>query len=669
MPHLHTLRLLTASAAFFASACGCLADAGGPAISNTGSSFSGSYLAGRSADIAHDFKAAVAFYRAAVAIDPHDPQLQQRLLILSLASGDVEPAFALAASIIPGDPSNPAARLALAAQNVRQGKLDDALADLDHAGNGDLAKLTSSLASAWIEFGQGKVDAALDRVAALRGPGWYPVFVDLHTALLNEAAGRNDAAAVAIRKAYGDDNSALRVVVAYARIMARIGHADEAIKAITTLGGDNPVHPELRYLLADIKAGKKPGPLIPDARTGVAETLYGLGSAIGVDEGPELPAAYLQLASYLAPSSSLITMALGDVYTAVSRCDQAVRLYARVPRSDHLRRNADLQTGLCLEDLDRNSEATPYFSRVLAANPDDIEAAVDLGNNYRVGKRFAEAAAIYTRAIKLSGVTVDVPSNEQLAEASKPPANAAPLPTPDTEAAAGDGQDSGDTGDDTAQDGSAAPAAAPQAGAAAPGGPVSPQWRLFYYRGVAYEQSNHWPQAEADLKRALALNPEQPSVLNYLGYSWVDRGQNLDLALQLIEKAVRLKPTDGYIVDSLGWALYKLGRLNDAVKTMETAVQLSGGDATINDHLGDVYWAIGRKREAVFQWTYARDSSPDKDLLPKIMDKLKHGLPAAPMSGSNDHTSVEKHETLWGGPEATHADAGGGTFLAPALAG
>jgi tetratricopeptide (TPR) repeat protein len=147
----------------------------------------------------------------------------------------------------------------------------------------------------------------------------------------------------------------------------------------------------------------------------------------------------------------------------------------------------------------------------------------------------------------------------------------------------------------------------------------------------------------------------------------VDRGLNLDLALQLIQKAVRLKPTDGYIVDSLGWAYFKLGRYDDAVKTMETAVQLAGGDATINDHLGDVYWAVGRKREAVFQWTYARDSSPDKELLPKILEKLKHGLPSPPVSGSNDHSSVEKSETLWRGAGGSYASLGAGyPVLSPA---
>jgi tetratricopeptide (TPR) repeat protein len=658
MPLSHSFRLPLAIAAVLATTAGGFADTKPAAKAALPSTYSGSFLAGRSADLDHDFNAAVAFYRSALAADPGNPALMQRLLILSIAAGDLPPAFDLAAKIASADPSNPAARLALAVQDVASGKNDDALAVLDHAGSADLAKLTSGLASAWIEFGQGKVDDALTRIAALKGPDWYPVFTDLHAALINDAAGRKDAAVAAARKAYSDDSSALRVVVAYAHIMARAGLKDEAVKAITALGGDHPVHPELRYLLADIKAGKTLPPLVADARAGVAETMYGLGAAIGTDQGPELPAAYLRLAAYLAPKSSLIVMSLGDVYAAVNRCDDAIAIYKRVPPSDHLRRNADLQTGLCLQELDRAGVATGYFARVLAANPNDVEAAVDLGNNYRVQKRFAEAATIYTRAIKLTGASVDVPTNDALAAMVKPIEDAAPsADTDDSGAVTGDDQSgddqsgadqSGDNqGDQNAGDNGATDQTAPPPDqSAAASAPTSPEWRLFYYRGVAYEQSKDWAAAEADLKRALALYPNQPSVLNYLGYSWVDRGENLDLALKLIRTAVRLEPTDGYIVDSLGWVYFKLGRYDDAVKTMETAVQLAGGDATINDHLGDVYWAVGRKREAVFQWTYARDSSPDKDLLPKILEKLKHGLPAPPVSGSNDHTSIEKSENF-----------------------
>ena len=121
-------------------------------------------------------------------------------------------------------------------------------------------------------------------------------------------------------------------------------------------------------------------------------------------------------------------------------------------------------------------------------------------------------------------------------------------------------------------------------------------WALYYSRGITFERSKQWPKAEADFLKALKLKPDQPDVLNYLGYSWIDRGINLDAGRAMIEKAVTLRPTDGAIVDSLGWALYRLGKYDDAVKVLERAVQLKGDDSTINEHLGDAYWRDGRGR-------------------------------------------------------------------------
>lgn len=151
-------------------------------------------------------------------------------------------------------------------------------------------------------------------------------------------------------------------------------------------------------------------------------------------------------------------------------------------------------------------------------------------------------------------------------------------------------------------------------------------WPLLYARAVSYEQSNRWAQAEADLKAALKLSPEEPQLLNYLGYSWVDRGQNLGQALGMLEKARALRPFDGYIADSVGWAYYKLGRYKDAAKALQSAVLLVPGDPTINDHLGDAYWRIGRKLDAQFQWSHAITFGAEAPEKAKIEAKLKNGL-------------------------------------------
>ncbi len=155
-------------------------------------------------------------------------------------------------------------------------------------------------------------------------------------------------------------------------------------------------------------------------------------------------------------------------------------------------------------------------------------------------------------------------------------------------------------------------------------------WRLFYARGIAFERTKRWPQAEADLLKALELEPEQPFVLNYLGYSWVDQGLNLDRAKGMLHRAVELQPEDGFIVDSLGWAYFRLGEHDKAVTYLERAVELEPGDPVINDHLGDGYWKVGRMREARFQWQRALTFEPEADVVAVIQAKLANGLSDAP---------------------------------------
>ena len=158
------------------------------------------------------------------------------------------------------------------------------------------------------------------------------------------------------------------------------------------------------------------------------------------------------------------------------------------------------------------------------------------------------------------------------------------------------------------------------------GEPRQTHWVVYYTRGIAHERTGNMDQAEADMRLALKLNPDQPQVLNYLGYSFVDAGRNLDEALTMIQKAVTAMPDDGYIVDSLAWALYRLGRTAEAVAPMEHAVELEAVDPILNDHLGDVYWAVGRKLEAEFQWHRALSFKPDAKDEVRIRRKLAVGL-------------------------------------------
>ena len=152
-------------------------------------------------------------------------------------------------------------------------------------------------------------------------------------------------------------------------------------------------------------------------------------------------------------------------------------------------------------------------------------------------------------------------------------------------------------------------------------------WAVLYARGIALERSKQWPRAEVDFLKALELRPEHPLVLNYLGYSWIEKGINIENARKMIERAVEQRPNDGYIVDSLGWVLYRIGNYEEAVKHLERAVELRPEDPVINDHLGDAYWRTGRQLEARFQWRHALALGAEPPADETIKQKLRNGLP------------------------------------------
>ena len=154
-------------------------------------------------------------------------------------------------------------------------------------------------------------------------------------------------------------------------------------------------------------------------------------------------------------------------------------------------------------------------------------------------------------------------------------------------------------------------------------------WPIYFGRGISQERVKQWPKAEADMKKALELSPDQPYVLNYLGYSWIDQGVNLDEGMKMLKRATELRPDDGAVTDSVGWAYYRLGQFNDAVEWLERASEQKGDDATVVEHLGDAYWHVGRKREARFEWERALNQKPEKDRISVLKDKLANGLSAA----------------------------------------
>ncbi len=526
-------------------------------------SLEGNYLAAIIAGASRDTAAAALYFREALRADPRNVELLERAFAVFLADGSMNEAFSAAERLVSREPDHSLANLALGVRGLKTRQFQTARNILSRNTKGRAADITATLLSAWSWAGTGDGKRALETVDRLRGDRIYNVFRDYHGALIADFTNNRAEAARRFKAAYGVEQTTLRLVDAYGRFESRRGSADQAREIYQTLLKSYPDQPILKDALARIDAGQTLAPLVGSVQQGAAEALYGLVG--GWQDDNVVSLIYLRLALYLDPDHVLALVSLGNTLERAKRTDAAIAIYERIPQDSPLRASADIQIALAYEMSDRHDMALARLAAVTKAHPDNVDAVTALGNVLRNRKKYDEAAEAYSRAIGMSG----------------------------------EGRSS---------------------------------WALYYYRGTSYERAKQWPKAEDDLKRALELVPlEQPreraQVLNYLGYSWVDQNMNIEQAFQMLRQAVELSPRDGYIVDSLGWAYYRLGRFEDAVRELERAVELRPADPVINDHLGDAYWKVGRRLEARFQWSHAKDLNPEKEDLVRISDKLQNGLP------------------------------------------
>src|ERR1700744_5276270 len=556
----------------------------------------GSYLAPRHASVERDASSAAAFYRSALRSDPKNNELLDRAFISSIADGDIDEGVKLAEKILTIDKSNRVARLVVGVRDLKAKKSASSQLNITQSIRGPITDLVATLLSGWAAYGGGDTKAAVAGIDKLTGPEWYPLFKDLHAAMILELAGKEKDAGVRLERAYKLDDSMLRVADDYARWLSRNKDDPSALAIYEAFDKKLPRHPLVLEGLRETKAGKKLPPLVDSPQTGAAEALYGIGASLTRRGGEDLALVYLQLALYLAPNQPLALLSLADLYESVKKPDMAIKVYERVPASSPLKRNAQIQMAVDLDATDHADEAIKTLKSVISEDPKDLEALMALGNVERGKKKFADCTDTYSKAID----------------------------------ALEDPNDKSNT-------------------------------VYYYYRGICEERSHQWPKAEADMKKALELQPDQPHVLNYLGYSWIDQGINLDEGMKMIKRAVDQRPDDGYIVDSLGWAYFRIGNYEEAVKNLERAIDLKPEDPTINDHLGDAYWRVGRTLEAKFQWAHARDLKPEPEDLPKIEAKIKDGLPelAAP-AATADKTPPEPKKEDGKDDSAAKEDGKGG---------
>lgn len=548
------------------------------------SSLSGAYLAARIADSDNDLPAAIAYYRRAMVFDPDNQGVQQSLMLGLISQGDFDEALPLAEKLKEAPEVERFSRVALAVDAFRKKDFSNAEYLLKLALGSDLDRLITGIMTGWAKQGGGDSAGALAAIDALEGPEWYELFLSYHRALIAEQAG-NDSVA---RKAYDET----------AENLSAGGAAPETyLRALEAYAGYLVRKDDRKGALAVLDKADEfaPGRL----------TVQVLRNQI--DKGAKAPAI-------VANAQEGAAEILLNLATALNRSggESFVRLYLQYANALRPRSDAILIQLAGVAEQQRDAEtAIAEYEKIPDSSPMKAVAELQLGLNLADLERYDEAIE------HLKSSLAEDPDDMRAYQAL-----GGVYARQENYRAAADLFDVAVSRIDE---------------------PERTDWNVFYQRGIAYERLKEWDKAEPNFRKALELFPDQPQVLNYLGYSWVDMNINLEEGLDLIRRAVELRPSDGYIVDSLGWAYYKLGRFDEAVSELQRAVGLMPADPVLNDHLGDAYWRVGRKLEATFQWRHTLQLEPDDKVRADAENKLKQGL--GPVEERAASETVEAPET------------------------
>ena len=534
-------------------------------------SFSGAYLAGRAAEADNDLDSAISYYKQALAVSPDNQALQQSVMLALVAKGLFDEALPYADSLKSVAEVERFSRVALAVDAFRKDNFVEAEAFLKLALESDLDRLITGVMTAWAKAGAGDIDGSMKVLDGLDGPEWYALFRNIHRALILDFGGRKE------------DARAIYDETAIARSAADV--APEAyVRLVEAYAG---------FLARD---GKKDEALVMLERVNEFSAARPTTLALRRDIAAGTP-----VPPFVSSARDGAAEILLDIASALNRGggESFVRLYLQFARALSPQNDAVLiQLGGVAEQQRNLEEAIEIYGMVSPDSPLKRVAELQLGLDLAELQRTEEAV-----------------SHLKVLLDQEPDDMRAYLALGGVHAGVDDFRSAAEVYDRAAARLTA---------------PTRADWSVFYQRGIAYERLKEWEKAEPNFRKALELFPNQPQVLNYLGYSWIDMNMNLEEGLEMIRKAVELRPSDGFIIDSLGWGYYRLGRFEEAVTELERAVALQPADPVLNDHLGDAYWRVGRKLEATFQWAHARDLKPDDAVLANVLTKLKEGLPELP---------------------------------------
>lgn len=525
---------------------------------------SGAYLAGRHATILNDADAAATYFTRALAADPKRVELMEQSVLFKVAAGRIKDALPVARILVAENPRQRVAQLVLLVDEMRRGDHDAVMQRLDEHGDTAFNAVTRRLVAGWAGYGEDDLDLALKEFDALDGQELYRVFARYHAALAASAAGKADEAEKRFTAAIGENAPSVRLAEAYGRFLEAEDRGEDAVALYERTLERAPGDPILEQaLLRAAKTDDKPALLVNTSVEGASEALYGLASAFARDEG-----------------GVRLSLVYAQLALHLNTGNEAARLLL----------------GNLFEAQERWVEAADTYEAFTDESAYYRHAQVGRAEAFSRVDRIDDAFSALSDLQEAFPADVTVPiaigdllrRSERYAEARDAYDRAIELVNEEDE---------------------------PR------------YWSLFYARGVCNERVGDWDAAQDDLLKALEFRPDQAHVLNYLGYSWIEQGRNLQPAREMIERAVELRPNDGYITDSLGWVQYRLGEFEAAVKTMERAVELVPTDPVINDHFGDTLWMVGRKLEARFQWRRALSFEPeDQAEVARIKRKLDEGL-------------------------------------------
>lgn len=565
----HSLLRALSAAAFGVMVIGCANAAGPQDYRNIDSppeaQLYADYLSGKFADQMEDAQARSKFFSAAFARDAKNIELGTEAIRSAVLAGDVTLARALSIEMSSLDSTEPMSRIVLSAHDMSKGRYNKAATRLAEQPDDPALGVLIAMMEGWAQYGSGNETRALEIFDEIEVGGYFDVIAAMQKAIILSETGQSEEA---------DRNFQLISATGVSpilRIMSQARHKSQS--------GDIPGAIEVLESFSTRRGAVESGPIF----TGLTR----LKSGQAMDA--EMSAANHAARALIDPAGAYFSEGgahnLGEFYLRI-----ALMLS---PDEDF----AKIWLGTVLEREERQADAEQLYK------------TIDDNSDYTVTARLARANLMFRndeddRAISLlKGLVDDHPIflvRESLGRGYLIIEDYASA-LPQYEALIAEMSDE----------------------------EIASNPEPLYFKAICLHELERWDEAEADFKRVLELKPDYADALNYLGYSWVERGENLDEAFEMIRTAVRLEPDSGAIIDSLGWAHYKLGQYGEARIHLEDAAAKAPNSATIIDHLGDVYWKLGRLREAGYQWRHALDLDPTDEERARLEVKLKGGLEAA----------------------------------------